>query len=78
MCGVVSRPDLNRFLEVPDRFLALSLLGRELIGSRTALLAAVLFTLSPLVWYYSTVALTYAVEALFELVVVWLCWRACR
>jgi hypothetical protein len=54
----------------------LYLLGRELIGGRTALVAATLFALSPLVWYYSIVALTYAVEALFELVVVWLCWRA--
>ena len=34
------------------------LLGRELIGGRSALLAATLFALSPLVWYYSIVALT--------------------
>jgi hypothetical protein len=54
----------------------LYLLGREMIGPRTALLAATLFALSPLVWYYSVVALTYAVEALFELIVAWLCWRA--
>jgi hypothetical protein len=31
-----------------------------------------------LVWYYSIVALTYAVESLFLLLVVWLCWRALR
>src|SRR5207244_4229209 len=54
----------------------LYLLGREMIGSRTALLAATMFALSPLVWYYSIVALTYAVESLFDLVVAWLCWRA--
>ena len=54
----------------------LYILGRELFGSRTALVAALLFALSPLVWYYSIVALTYAVETLFLLLVVWLCWRA--
>jgi hypothetical protein len=54
----------------------LYLLGREMLGGRTALLAATLFALSPLVWYYSVVALTYAVESLFLLVVAWLCWRA--
>jgi hypothetical protein len=54
----------------------LYLLGREMIGGRSALLAAMLFALSPLVWYYSIVALTYAVEALFDLVLAWLCWRA--
>ena len=41
----------------------LYLLGREIVGARTALLAATLFALSPLVWYYSIVALTYAVES---------------
>lgn len=54
----------------------LYVLGREMIGARTALLAATLFALSPLVWYYSIVALTYAVESLFLLMVAWLCWRA--
>ena len=54
----------------------LYVLGREMIGSRSALLAATLFALSPLVWYYSIVALTYAVESLFLLIVAWLCWRA--
>ena len=44
----------------------LYLLGREMLGGRTALLAATLFALSPLVWYYSIVALTYAVEALLS------------
>jgi hypothetical protein len=54
----------------------LYLLGREMLGARSALLAATLFALSPLVWYYSIVALTYAVESLFLLIVAWLCWRA--
>jgi 4-amino-4-deoxy-L-arabinose transferase-like glycosyltransferase len=54
----------------------LYLLGREMLGTRSALLAATLFALSPLVWYYSIVALTYAVESLFLLIVAWLCWRA--
>jgi hypothetical protein len=54
----------------------LYLLGREIVGARTALLAAVLFALSPLAWYYSTVALTYAVESFLLLVVAWLCRRA--
>ncbi len=54
----------------------LYLLGREMLGARAAFLAAVLFALSPLLWYYSIVALTYAVESLFLLVVAWLCWRS--
>ena len=54
----------------------LYVLGREMVGAGTALLAATLFALSPLVWYYSIVALTYAVESLFLLIVAWLCWRA--
>ncbi len=54
----------------------LYVLGREIVGARTALLAAVLFALSPLAWYYSTVALTYAVESFLLLVVAWLCRRA--
>ena len=54
----------------------LYVLGREMLGARSALVAATLFALSPLVWYYSVVALTYAVESLFLLVVAWLCWRA--
>ncbi|MFN8637528.1 MAG: DUF2723 domain-containing protein, partial [Chloroflexota bacterium] len=53
----------------------LYVLGREMIGAPSALVAAILFALSPLVWYYSVVALTYAVESLFLLLVVWLCWR---
>jgi hypothetical protein len=56
----------------------LYLLGREVVGSRAALVAAALFATSPLVWYYSVVALTYAVEAFFLLIVAWLCWRAQR
>ena len=54
----------------------LYLLGRDMVGTRTALVAAALFAGSPLLWYYSVVALTYAVEAFFLLVVAWLCWRA--
>lgn len=54
----------------------LYLLGREIVGGRTAVLAASLFALSPLAWYYSTVALTYAVESLLLLMVAWFCWRA--
>jgi hypothetical protein len=54
----------------------LYVLGREMFGARSALLAATLFALSPLVWYYSIVALTYAVESFFLLVVAWLCWRS--
>jgi len=54
----------------------LYILGREIVGGRTAFLAASLFALSPLAWYYSTVALTYAVESFLLLVVAWFCWRA--
>lgn len=56
----------------------LYVLGREMVGGRTAVVAAALFATSPLVWYYSVVALTYAVEAFFLLVVACLCWRALR
>ena len=54
----------------------LYVLGRQMVGGRTALVAAALFATSPLVWYYSVVALTYAVEAFFLLIVACLCWRA--
>ncbi len=56
----------------------LYLLGREMVGTATALVAAALFAGSPLLWYYSVVALTYAVEAFFLLLVAWLCWRAIK
>ena len=56
----------------------LYLLGRDMVGGRTALVAAALFATSPLLWYYSVVALTYAVEALLLLVVAWPCWRIIR
>lgn len=56
----------------------LYVLGRQMVGGRIALIAAALFATSPLVWYYSVVALTYAVEAFFLLVVACLCWRALR
>lgn len=43
------------------------LLGRRLATERAALIAAALFGTSPLVWYYSEVPLTYAVEVALAL-----------
>ncbi len=51
------------------------LVARTFAGSRTAVLTALLFTFSPLSWYYSVTALTYTVECTLALMVVWLCWH---
>jgi hypothetical protein len=56
----------------------LYLLGRDMVGPRTGFVAAALFATSPLLWYYSVVALTYAVEAFFILTIAWLCGRVLR
>lgn len=52
------------------------ILGRRVVNERAALIAAVLFGTSPLVWYYSGVALTYIVEAALALPFVWLAMKA--
>lgn len=46
-------------------------LGRRFLRRRYALLAAVLLGTSPVVWYYSLVALTYAVAAAVTIPLVW-------
>lgn len=52
------------------------ILGRRVVNERAALVAAVLFGTSPLVWYYSGVALTYIVEVALALPFVWLAMKA--
>lgn len=47
-------------------------LGRRIVNERAALIAAALFATSPLVWYYSGVALTYIVEVALALPFAWL------
>lgn len=55
---------------------SLYVLGRRFVARRHALAAAVLFGLSPVVIYYSAVALTYMVGAAIVIPLVWTCHRA--
>jgi hypothetical protein len=52
------------------------LLARRLLHDRHAIAATILFGFSPLLWYYSGVALTYAPEVAMVLVFAWLSHRA--
>lgn len=45
------------------------------MGERWALISSLLFSSSPLLWYYSEVALTYSVEAFFTLLIAYMCWQ---
>ncbi len=51
-------------------------LARAIYGRATALTAATLLAVSPLVWFYGSVGLTYAGEALFASTVAYLAFRA--
>ena len=51
------------------------LLTEEWFGERPALVALVLFLVSPLCWFHGIVALTYMVEAFFSALVGYLCWK---
>ena len=51
------------------------LLAEEWFGERPALIALVLFLVSPLCWFHGIVALTYIVEAFFSALVGYLCWK---
>jgi hypothetical protein len=51
------------------------LLTEEWFGERPALVALVLFLVSPLCWFHGIVALTYIVEAFFSALVGYLCWK---
>lgn len=57
---------------------ALYVLARRFAEDRYALAAALLFGTSPLVWYYSSVALTYILAAAITLPFVWACFVARR
>ncbi len=50
-------------------------LSREWFHRKAAVAAALMFVLSPLCWFYGTVALTYLPEALFAALVGFLCWK---
>jgi hypothetical protein len=54
----------------------LYLLGSQFMPRPYAAIAAVLFALSPLVWYYSEVPLTYSVEVALALAFLWTGYRA--
>ncbi|MEX0762820.1 MAG: hypothetical protein WD208_00580 [Dehalococcoidia bacterium] len=53
---------------------ALFVLGRSFMSNRYAVITAILFGLSPILWYYSSVALTYTVEVAVALPFVWACY----
>ncbi len=50
-------------------------MAREWFGIAAARFAGVIFLLSPLAWFYGTVALTYSVESLFSALIGYTCWR---
>src|SRR5207302_4239002 len=54
------------------------LLARGIYDRATALTAATLLAVSPLFWFYGTVGLTYAGEALFASIVAYFAFRALR
>src|SRR5690348_1404488 len=54
------------------------LLARAMYDRPTALVAAALLAVSPLFWFYGTVGLTYAGEALFASLVAYFAFRALR
>jgi hypothetical protein len=51
------------------------LLAFSWFGVPAARFAALIFLVSPLAWFYGTVALTYIVEAFFSTLLAYLCWR---
>ena len=53
------------------------LAARAAWGRFAGVAAALLFATSPLAWIYGGVALNYALEPLFAVLVTWLCLRAC-
>ena len=55
---------------------ALFVLARRFLPAPYPLVAALLFGTSPLLWYYSEVALTYAAEAALVVPLVWACHHA--
>jgi hypothetical protein len=54
----------------------LFLLGSQFMPRSYAAITAVLFALSPVVWYYSEVPLTYAVEVALALAILWTGYKA--
>lgn len=54
---------------------AIYVLAEDWFGKRAAFFSALIFLVSPLVWFHGTVALTYAVELFFSALTGYLCWR---
>jgi hypothetical protein len=52
------------------------LLGTAMVGRRAGVAAALFAMTSPMIWFYSCVALTYMVDAFLVCVMVLWCWRA--
>jgi 4-amino-4-deoxy-L-arabinose transferase-like glycosyltransferase len=52
------------------------LLGTTMFGERVGVAAALVTLTSPMVWFYSDVALTYAVDAFLVTMMVLVCWEA--
>jgi 4-amino-4-deoxy-L-arabinose transferase-like glycosyltransferase len=57
---------------------AIYYLGKEVFNKEVGRWAALLALASPLLWFYSEVALSYIVEAFFSVYVALLCWRILR
>jgi len=51
------------------------LLTLDWFDRRSARLAGSLFVISPLAWFYGTIALTYTLETFFSALLGYLCWR---
>lgn len=54
------------------------LFGKDLFTREDALASSVMLLVSPLFWFSNEVALTYAVEGLFSVIVAWASWKAAR
>jgi hypothetical protein len=50
-------------------------LGREMFTKRSGIIAALVAMTSPNLWFHGEVALTYAVEAFFSVMIAFLCWK---
>jgi hypothetical protein len=55
---------------------AMSLVGTMMFGRTTGVVAGLLTLTSPMVWFYSSVALTYVVDAVLVVILVGWCWRS--
>ncbi|GAB4460952.1 MAG: hypothetical protein Kow00120_28420 [Anaerolineae bacterium] len=56
----------------------LFLLGREMLGVRVAVIAALLYVSSPNIWFHGEVALPRSIEAFFSIAIALMCYRLMR